>query len=67
MEEVLIISCVIDYRNKYMYILLLKLTIDFNCVYFQVLGWRDVPFDNSMIGKTAVESQPLIRQVLICH
>ncbi|XP_058953024.2 uncharacterized protein [Pocillopora verrucosa] len=31
----------------------------------EVLGWRDVPFDNSMIGKTAVESQPLIRQVFV--
>lgn len=31
----------------------------------KVVGWRDVPYDNSMIGKTAVDSQPLIRQVFI--
>ncbi|KAL9969477.1 hypothetical protein ACROYT_G021697 [Oculina patagonica] len=31
----------------------------------EVLGWRNVPYDNSMIGKTAVESQPLMRQVFV--
>jgi len=30
-----------------------------------VLGWRDVPVDNSMIGPTALKSQPVIRQVFI--
>jgi glutamate synthase (NADPH/NADH) large chain len=29
------------------------------------LGWRDVPTDNSMLGPTAVRSQPVIRQVFI--
>ena len=29
------------------------------------LGWRDVPTDNSMLGPTAVRSQPVIRQVII--
>jgi glutamate synthase domain-containing protein 1 len=27
-----------------------------------VLGWRDVPTDNSLIGRTARSSQPFIRQ-----
>lgn len=31
----------------------------------EVLGWRDVPFDNSEIGKSAVSCQPLIRQVFV--
>ncbi|HEX4406213.1 MAG TPA: glutamate synthase large subunit, partial [Polyangia bacterium] len=30
-----------------------------------LLGWRDVPTDNSMLGPTAVKSQPVIRQILI--
>ena len=29
------------------------------------LGWRDVPTDNSMLGPTAVRSQPAIRQLFI--
>ncbi|KAK2570832.1 Glutamate synthase [NADH] [Acropora cervicornis] len=31
----------------------------------EVLGWRDVPFDNSEIGKSAVSCQPLIKQVFV--
>ncbi|TVR04278.1 MAG: glutamate synthase large subunit [Spirochaetaceae bacterium] len=30
-----------------------------------VLGWRDVPRDNSMIGPTAVASEPVIQQVFV--
>ncbi|RME93856.1 MAG: glutamate synthase large subunit [Verrucomicrobia bacterium] len=30
-----------------------------------VIGWRTVPTDNSMIGKTALESEPFIRQVFL--
>ena len=30
-----------------------------------VLGWRDVPVDNSVIGKAARESEPVIEQVFI--
>jgi len=30
-----------------------------------VLGWRDVPFDDSMIGEQAREMMPLFRQVFI--
>jgi glutamate synthase (ferredoxin) len=30
-----------------------------------VLGWRDVPTDNSTLGPTAQRSQPVIRQILI--
>ncbi|HEV3237235.1 MAG TPA: glutamate synthase large subunit, partial [Gemmataceae bacterium] len=30
-----------------------------------VFGWRDVPVDNSMIGPTALKSQPFMRQILI--
>jgi len=29
------------------------------------LGWRDVPTDNSMLGPTAVKSQPVIRQLFL--
>src|SRR5579863_6225258 len=29
------------------------------------LGWRDVPTDNSMLGPTAVRSQPVIRQLFV--
>jgi glutamate synthase domain-containing protein 2/glutamate synthase domain-containing protein 1/glutamate synthase domain-containing protein 3 len=29
------------------------------------LGWREVPVDNSAIGKTAKESQPIIKQVFV--
>ncbi|MBD3426683.1 MAG: glutamate synthase large subunit [Candidatus Omnitrophica bacterium] len=29
------------------------------------LGWRDVPVDDSIIGKVAAESQPVIRQAFI--
>src|SRR5262249_54005803 len=30
-----------------------------------VLGWRDVPVDNTALGATARASQPFIRQLLI--
>jgi glutamate synthase domain-containing protein 2/glutamate synthase domain-containing protein 1/glutamate synthase domain-containing protein 3 len=30
-----------------------------------ILGWRDVPVDNSMIGPTALKSQPFMRHILI--
>ena len=30
-----------------------------------VLGWRDVPTDNSSLGKTAQASEPFMRQVFI--
>jgi glutamate synthase (ferredoxin) len=30
-----------------------------------LLGWRDVPTDNSMLGPTAVRSQPVIRQIFV--
>ncbi|MFN0050790.1 MAG: glutamate synthase large subunit [Planctomycetales bacterium] len=29
------------------------------------LGWRDVPRDNSQLGKTAIQVEPMIRQILI--
>ena len=32
-----------------------------------VLGWRDVPTDNSLIGRTARSSQPFIRQVFVAR
>lgn len=31
----------------------------------RLLGWRDVPVDNSVIGKTAREAEPIIREVFI--
>src|SRR5512138_781374 len=31
----------------------------------QLLGWRDVPTDNSSLGPTAQSSQPVIRQVFV--
>ena len=31
----------------------------------QVIGWRDVPTDNSALGPSARASQPLIRQILV--
>ena len=30
-----------------------------------VLGWRDVPTDNSSLGKTAVAAEPFMAQVFI--
>ncbi len=30
-----------------------------------VLGWRDVPYDNSALGASAVATQPIIRQVFV--
>jgi len=30
-----------------------------------ILGWRDVPCDNSMIGPTALASEPIIRMVIV--
>ncbi len=32
---------------------------------FVVIGWRDVPTDNSMLGKTARRAEPRIRQVFL--
>lgn len=31
----------------------------------QLIGWRDVPVDNSQLGKSAKQSQPFIRQIFI--
>ena len=31
----------------------------------EVLGWRDIPTDNSMIGPTALAAEPFMRQVFI--
>ncbi len=31
----------------------------------KVIGWRDVPFDNSTLGPTAQAAQPVIRQILV--
>src|SRR5271166_4759515 len=31
----------------------------------QLLGWRDLPTDNSLLGPTARKSEPVIRQILI--
>ncbi|NOR79373.1 MAG: glutamate synthase large subunit, partial [Methyloprofundus sp.] len=31
----------------------------------QVLGWRDVPVDNSVLGESVLSSEPVIRQVFI--
>lgn len=31
----------------------------------QVIGWRDVPFDNSMIGDTAKGTEPHVIQVFV--
>ncbi len=33
----------------------------------QFLGWRDVPVDNSVIGRTARDVEPVIRQVFIAR
>ena len=30
-----------------------------------LLGWRDVPTDNSMLGETSLEAEPTVQQVLI--
>jgi len=32
-----------------------------------LLGWRDVPVDESIIGKGALETQPVIRQIFIAR
>jgi glutamate synthase (ferredoxin) len=32
-----------------------------------ILGWRDVPTDNSSLGKTALDSEPFHRQVFIAR
>lgn len=32
---------------------------------FRVLGWRDVPTDNSMVGNTAKSAEPFMEQVFI--
>ncbi len=31
----------------------------------KVIGWRDIPTDNSMIGNTALKSEPFMRQVFV--
>ena len=31
----------------------------------EVLGWRDVPTDNSSLGETAISFEPLVAQVFI--
>ena len=31
----------------------------------QVLGWRDVPVDNSVLGKSVLDSEPVIRQIFV--
>src|SRR5262249_6287622 len=33
----------------------------------RVLGWRDVPRDNSMIGPTARSGEPVMRQIFIAR
>ena len=33
----------------------------------RVLGWRTVPTDNALLGETAVQSEPVIRQVFIAR
>jgi glutamate synthase (NADPH/NADH) large chain len=33
----------------------------------QVLGWRDVPTNDSLLGETAKSGQPVIRQIFICR
>jgi glutamate synthase (ferredoxin) len=33
----------------------------------KLLGWRDVPTDNSSLGKTAVAAEPFMAQVFIAH
>jgi len=33
----------------------------------KVLGWRDIPTDNSSLGETAKESEPLMQQVFIAR
>ena len=32
---------------------------------YQVLGWRDVPVDNSDLGATVLTSEPVIRQIFV--
>jgi glutamate synthase (NADPH/NADH) large chain len=34
---------------------------------FRVLGWRDVPVDDSMIGGTAKGCEPVFRQLFVVH
>lgn len=31
----------------------------------ELIGWRDVPLDNSIIGKTARDTEPVVRQVFV--
>jgi glutamate synthase (ferredoxin) len=33
----------------------------------QLLGWRDVPIDDSTLGPTACESKPIVRQIVIAR
>ncbi len=33
----------------------------------QVLGWRDVPTDNSSLGETAKQSEPFVQQVFVAR
>lgn len=36
-----------------------------NLFAWQVIGWRDVPYDNSMIGDTAKGTEPHVVQVFV--
>ncbi|MCD9186139.1 MAG: glutamate synthase large subunit [Pyrinomonadaceae bacterium] len=42
-----------------------KLKEVFEAENLNVLGWRDVPFDNSALGKRSKDAQPFIRQVFV--
>lgn len=35
------------------------------CICYQVICWRDVPTDNSYIGKVAKKCEPYMRQVFV--
>lgn len=48
------------YRSQF-----LGVVTDTSDVVPQVLGWRDVPVDNSNIGATAKRAEPLMRQVFV--
>ncbi|MCI0399750.1 MAG: glutamate synthase large subunit [Gammaproteobacteria bacterium] len=32
---------------------------------FKIIGWRDVPTDNSDLGKTALDSEPVVKQFFV--
>ncbi len=42
-----------------------KLKEVFEAEGLQILGWRDVPFDNSALGAKSKDAQPFIRQVFV--